>query len=278
MRTAVAPLALVLFSGGALADHISHDEFVIGVHADQENALHAPYDRHLTQYHPTVGWVDGDREAYNCAYMFLIRDSENPSSEVLGRVTFKTIDEAAAYTVVNDRFMEEGVRRYDGTYDPGSGQFNYCRRLDTEAYEPLEGDPGVPRIEFSDAASGQTLEVRDYTRASTQQGQQGTWCCGEVAETGPAFKIVSATPDQVTVVGYKDRLPFIAVYYDRMSPNIRLTSNFDESKLSPSLSSSPSPDTGPDPEPLTADFDGDGDVDYADLWAFIEAWIEEFAG
>jgi hypothetical protein len=273
-RFILAVLALLLTSGAspALANHgvdvDNADIFDFFIIANDRKVGAFPYDTTLTNFDPDAGWLEGDRVAYRCAYTFLQNDGE-----IVARVTFTRPDQAAAYTVLNDRYMHEGERHYDG-FRAGVQQVpdDQCPRP-TEPYEALGGNPPIPRIEFS-TPGGQTLEVRDYRRVATRA--EGTWCCGEVADPGHDFAITSATPKRVTVTMYQDRLPVMVVYYDRLSPNVRLTSNF--VAPSPSLSPGPSPTTPP-PQPsspeLTADIDGDGDVDFTDLAAFVEAWFEE---
>lgn len=152
-----------------------------------------------------TGWVAGDRVAYRCAYMFL-----RSGGELVARVTFTRIE----YAKVNDKRMDEAARYYDGTVYTGSArQLNDCP-APTEPYVEATGPIGpLPVITFSDASTGATLEVRDYRN---------------VVQTGGVpweFQIVAATPDRVSVVAYQSREPVVAIYYDRLSPSITLSSN-----------------------------------------------------
>jgi hypothetical protein len=169
-------------------------------------------DRAATFYYRTAipssgsGWLAGDRTAYRCAYMFL-----RSGGGLVGRVTFTRIE----YATINDKYMDEGVRWYDGTvYEGPLRELDDCPEP-TEPYEELRGSFGpLPRIRFVDAHSGQVLEVRNYRKVK-QLGNGPRW----------RFRIDSVTPDRVTVIAYVEREPVMAIYYDRMTPTIRLASN-----------------------------------------------------
>ncbi|MGH2651930.1 MAG: hypothetical protein ACRDHK_12065 [Actinomycetota bacterium] len=217
-----AALGALLLSGGlrtspATADHTEEPKFDIIVAARPEGRKQRlvgvfPYLRHLTEYDPDAGWIDGDRIGYRCAYMFLVDDGE-----IVARVTFNTWRPPVGdrpYGLVNDEFMVEGARFYDGSLTPpGTEQVpeHECPHL-RKAYKPLKGKARPrPVIKFSDAGDGHLLEVRDYRKVKSSPGHR--------------FKIASARPDRVIVIGYQDRAPVVAVYYQRMSDAIRLTSN-----------------------------------------------------
>jgi hypothetical protein len=153
-----------------------------------------------------AGWTAGDRVGYGCAYAFL-----QSGGRLVARVTFTHIE----YVKINDKYMEEGVRYYDGTLYTGTHhQLNDCPRA-TKPYVDVSGPIGpTPVVTFADASSGAILEVRDYS-AVTQNDGGVPW----------QFQIVSATPDRVTVVGYQSGEPVLAIYYDRLSLSIELTSN-----------------------------------------------------
>ncbi|MGH2595270.1 MAG: hypothetical protein ACRDH7_04825 [Actinomycetota bacterium] len=154
-----------------------------------------------------TGWTAGDRVAYRCAYAFL-----RSGGQLVARVTFTRIE----YANINDKYMDEGSRYYDGTVYTGTHhQLNDCPGA-SEPYVDVSGPIGpLPVVTFADADSSSILEVRDYAHV-TQNGGGIPW----------QFKIVSATPDRVTVVGYQSGEPALAIYYDRLSPSITLTSNF----------------------------------------------------
>jgi hypothetical protein len=66
---------------------------------------------------------------------------------------------------------------------------------------------------FRDASSGKVIEVRDYRRLE-QHGRGERW----------RFQVVGATAKRVTVLAYQQREPIMAIYYDRLSPRIKLRS------------------------------------------------------
>jgi hypothetical protein len=182
------------------------DTFYFIVTADGKVVGRFPYDMSLTQFDPDAGWVEGDRVAYRCAYTFLVEDGA-----IVARVTFTRPPQASEYVRLNDKFMHEGERYYDGSW-AGVPQIpeEECP-TPGERYRKLKGRVGPrPLIIFS-AADGHTLEIRDYSKIKRNRRTE--------------FKIRSATPDRVTVVAYRDRRPVMVVYYDRLSDAITLTSN-----------------------------------------------------
>jgi hypothetical protein len=166
-----------------------------------------PYDMTLTEFDPDAGWIEGDRVGYRCAYTFLVDDGE-----IVARVTFTRPHKARKYVVLNDEFMHEGERHYDGTW-AGVRQVpsEECPRP-TDPYTRLRGQPGPrPVIQFVDPDSSHVVEVRDYKRLKKKRHNR--------------FRIQSATPDRVTVIAYRDRWPVMVIYYERLSEGILLLSN-----------------------------------------------------
>jgi hypothetical protein len=131
---------------------------------------------------------------------------------LVGRVTFTEIE----YTKINDKYMDEASRYYDGTVYTGPEQeLNDCP-APSEPYEEAVGPIGpLPRMVFREASSGRVVEVRDYRRLE-QRGGGERW----------EFQVVGATARRVTVLAYQEREPIMAIYYDRLSQRIRLKSNF----------------------------------------------------
>jgi len=163
----------------------------------------ALYRRDLTT---GAGWTDGDRSGYRCAYMFL----EAADGTIVGRVTFTLIPEAQSYGAVNDRFMVEGARYYDGTVaPPGSPRELGDCPAPTETYEPYAGPDERPTIDF--VSGGTVLERRDYKTT--------------VAGAGVIFNQVLVTPQRITVIGNVDGLPVVAVYYDSLVEQVSITSD-----------------------------------------------------
>jgi hypothetical protein len=165
----------------------------------------ADYFRNLP-YSPSTGWTDGDRAGYRCFYSFLLLDNQ-----VVGRVTFTRVEEAASYAMVNDRYMEEGIRFYDGTLAPANGPRELGECPDpTQAYSPSNGSDQRPTITYS-TTGGALLEVRNYKKT--------------VALNGITFQQVESTDQRVTVVAYKDNLPAIVIYYESMVPGVVMNSD-----------------------------------------------------
>jgi hypothetical protein len=218
--------------------------FDIIVTANQRRVTNAPYLYALR--HPEATWVGGDRLGYRCAYMFL-----EYQGAVVGRVTFTTQGlGSAAYTVINDQYMDEGAYFYDGTPTLAgttqTGEPGNCRAAD-QSYTPLPaseaGDltPPLPVIQFTDASTGVLLESRDYARMRVDlDGNDGD------ANTHPGhtFRIVEATATKVTVVGYQDLMPVVVIYYELPTTSgheflgastVAMTSNYSSSIPSPGM-------------------------------------------
>jgi hypothetical protein len=192
-----------------------HDFFNVVVHTLDPDRLVGvfPYIRDLPS---GAHWTAGDRNAYGCAYMFLL-DARN---QVVGRVTFAALEQSGSYVRVNDRYMAESSdpgwefsRDYGGslyTVQPTRENLNGCARA-AESYGPPVPGP-IPVIKFI-TTRGDVLETRDYAKVY------------ESTTRGHNFRIVERTPDSVTVVAYEDRVPVMAVYYDRLSSQITLEAN-----------------------------------------------------
>ena len=152
-----------------------------------------------------AGWVSGDRVGYGCAYAFL-----RSGRHLVGRVTFMRIE----YASLNDRFMDEGSRFYDGARSHGSHhqQLNDCP-APREGYEEATGPFGpTPIVTFSDTATGTILEVRDFNTI-VQSGDGEPW----------HFQVEAAGAHRVTIVAYETDEPVLAIYYDRMSSGITVS-------------------------------------------------------
>ena len=164
----------------------------------------APYYRGLP-YAASTGWTDGDRSGYRCFYAFLLNQGQ-----VVGRVTFTRVPEADSYASINDRYMEEGVRYYNGSLAPADAptELGDCPTPST-AYQPATGSDQRPTITYT---LGQTLlEVRNYKKT--------------VVGAGITFRQVESTDSRITVVAYKDNLPVIVIYYDSMVPGLVMDSD-----------------------------------------------------
>jgi hypothetical protein len=187
----------------------------------------APYIRDLyaagRSEVPNVGWTDGDRAGYKCAYMFLER-----GSELVGRVTFTRV---AGYGKINDKYMNEFERAYDGGFDytdqsecPGPSQ----------EYEAWDGPDFRPQIFFTDN-SGKQLEDRSYTNTTGDAIKAGVLKFREFERITTPFTDTGGLDtcddyctvyERVTVLAYVKQdgefFPAMAIYYDSLAPDVTL--------------------------------------------------------
>lgn len=199
MKRILCLVALVFALSAPAWAQTMPDHFQIILSADGVEMWRADYDRTLDV---RTGWTDGDRQGYRCAYMFLLH-----RGRVAGRVTFTQVRDAAAYSVVNDKFMVEGMRFFDGTVDPTPNQHDDCPAPDQE-YESYTGPDQRPVVTYSGPRG--VLETRSYPDI--------------VAGAGVIFRQVESTSRRVTVVAYKNGLPVIVVYYDALDPRVSVNS------------------------------------------------------
>ncbi len=132
----------------------------------------APYLGTNLPYTTGYAWVDGDRQGYSCAYGFL---QDLSTGELIGRWAALLPPGAEAYGKVNDRFMSEGVRYYDGELaneggnelsDPNKASECYDILSDDIDYEAVNtGADERPRIGFFNGA-GQIIDIRDYSNTA----------------------------------------------------------------------------------------------------------------
>lgn len=199
-----AALALMLMLLSAAGGDPDRYDIVLTNEGAQQRFWVAPYLRTLS---PGVGWTDGDRDGYRCAYGFLLRNGQP-----VGRFTFIRIPQAATYAAVKDAYMVEGERYYDGTVAAVDApkELGDCPQS-TVAYEPFTGDVR-PTIRFRQG-SRVILETRDYKATE--------------ALSGVTFQQVARSNKWITVVAYYDTLPIYAIYYDVMPgvQNVNLTSD-----------------------------------------------------
>jgi hypothetical protein len=175
-----------------------------------------------------AGWVAGDRVAYRCGWAFLTY-----RNWIVGRVTYTSIggpNEAGAF--VNDAFMLEGQRHYDGRADPeiGTGDDNE-RQFGDECTNPPSGDrtraagpaprwPTLP-MDFEFGASPvivfhhgpHDIEVRDFADVDDVT---------KLPHPDLRLRIAAQTERRVTVVGYERQpdgwVPRLEVHFDVMVP------------------------------------------------------------
>lgn len=182
----------------------SPDRFDIML-VDLENGVElwtAVYKRTLTA---GVGWTDGDRVGYKCAYMFLMR-----GTQPVGRATFQIVPGAGGYTMVNDRYMKEGVRYFDGRLATGGQmQLNDCPPVTADYSESFEGND-LPTVKFQQV-DGKTLETRTYSVM--------------VHADNVTFQQKSKTAKEIAVVAYRNKQPVIVVYYSSLVSDVIMTSS-----------------------------------------------------
>ena len=146
--------------------------------------------------------------------------------EIVGRVTFTRPSEAAAYTTVNDKYMVEGVRYYDGTQSTsGAAQLNDCPGP-SQDYGPPGGPDERPLIFYT--KDGQLLENRSYTATTGEAIEAGELVFRELERITQPFVDVGALGinahtvyERVTVGAYVytggEWNLAIVVYYDTLS-------------------------------------------------------------
>lgn len=189
--------------------------FVIGLtNLDTRTLLwRAPY-LYETPYVVNSGWLPGDRVGYGCAYGFL-----EHNGEIIGRFTARAIPGAADYMRVNDTFMEEGVRWYDGlTTPPINVQVPAfeCPEV-TESYQTQQVPDERPVVVYWH--DNEAIEIRDYRTIDPAPGVTFDL----VAEIREPFTITSPNTgrthtvnNRITVVAREAGVPEILFYYDSL--------------------------------------------------------------
>lgn len=166
-------------------------------------------------------WLPGDRSGYDCGYTFL-----QWQGELVARVAFHRVDAASGYTQVNDRFMVEGIRYYDGELntrsdvgDTGSQKasppltntstIEACITSNIEY--PAVPPESLPVIRFFDADDGTLIETRDYSHA--------------VVEGVGHFGLLEQTPTRTAVAWILGGQVAGVVYYTPLSAGVYMTTN-----------------------------------------------------
>jgi hypothetical protein len=187
--------------------------YVIGVtNLDTRTLLwRAPY-LYDTPYADFTGWLPGDRVGYGCGYGFL-----EYNGEIVGRFTFRAIPDAASYMRINDSYMEEGVRYYDGSLTPpGTVQVPAfeCPEV-SESYAPSTADERPVVVFWQE---DQALEIRDYRTTDAAPGVTFR-VAAEIREPFQVTSSVSGTHtvnSRVSVVAMDGGVPVAVVYYDAL--------------------------------------------------------------
>ena len=160
----------------------------------------APYLGTNLPYTQGSKWVAGDREAYGCAYGFIL----DPNGEIDGRFAFVRPPDQA-YGKVNDRYMGEGERYLDGSvHTAGTREIQDENCTDARSSIDYNGAcrpvDERPRIGFFDG-QGNVLDIRDYTHTEA---------------TSVNFNLHSFNGSRATVIACEDGLVGMIVYYDSM--------------------------------------------------------------
>lgn len=178
-------------------------------------------------------WLAGDRSGYDCAYTFL-----EYQGQLIGRVAFHRVDAASGYMQVNDRFMAEGLRYYDGEIntrsdvgDTGSMKavppLTNTSTIDACITSQIDylavPEQSLPVIRFF---VGETLiETRDYANA--------------VVEGEGHFGLLEATPERTAVAFISGRVVVGVVYYTPLN-GATITTN---DAAPPTITTTPPPVT-----------------------------------
>lgn len=140
------------------------------------------YSEALPMNHDHAWWVAGDREGYRCAYGFMYDKHPAPFGQSVIRAPgegkfiarFSIVRPTGqGYGKVNDRYMDEGVRYYDGTpaNEGGAEISEDCQMaalepgFDYDAYQPHGPDDirvGLFR------ADGEISDIRDFTQVDVR--------------------------------------------------------------------------------------------------------------
>lgn len=170
----------------------------------------APY-LHEVPYALESGWLAGDRVGYGCAYTFL-----QHLGKITHRVTFRAIPGFPnPYIQINDTYMNEGERYYDGSpTPPGTIQVAplECPAV-AESYETIQVPDERPNIVLWD---GEAVELRDYRTITPAPGVT----FDVVDEIHIPFTVHSSTSGdhtvyhRITVIAREDGVPIVVLYYD----------------------------------------------------------------
>ena len=205
-------------SGGDPTDPGEGYSFIIDNRDTGGDWWRAPYLFRLP-YAAGFGWGAGDRIAYGCIYGFLIQGGtvtnlgasnswDLEGGTIYGRfMAVLTVPDTGAYLRVNDAYMVEGRRFFDGSPGDGRDQLyssGFCADHLSQAYESYTGPGELPVIEFH-SPSGEVAEIRDYRTVK--------------AGFGVKFRLVDGdgSDGRVAVVAYKSDLPGVVVYYDALN-------------------------------------------------------------
>lgn len=196
------------------------------------------YSEAVPGNHDHAWWVPGDREGYRVAYAFMYDKHPNPLPEpffsehgevdrdpdeghFIHRVTAARPADAA-YSKVNDRYMEEGKRYYDGHLVTGStgGEIP-----DEDAWEVSASDfdyqpdtrPGqqirVGLWRERPAGVFEIADIRDFTDIKT-------YAPNLKFRVVPEITVAPDGGQRVAVVMYENNIPGTLFYYDALANGV----------------------------------------------------------
>lgn len=189
----------------------------------------APYSRLLTS---DAVWLDGDRDGYRAAYMFLT----HPDHGIVGRVSFfgyaGTPD--AATTVVFDERMNEAEAWYDGSdyTGPPVRELNDAPRPDSFGTPQAEVFRG--KIRYFEKDTGRVLEVRSYVDPLELGANVQFFLLQHITTPFKDQGVVTPEHDVFARAVIGSRLQgkeAVNVYYDTLNEAIGLQVTFDQSPL-----------------------------------------------
>lgn len=169
------------------------------------------YEGAIPGQHNHAWWVPGDREGYRCAYGFMYDQHPNPFGhpDIIREGTFiakATVVRPfeAGYGKVNDVYMEEGQRYYDGTHAFEGQEISSedCQQVALDDFDYASYEPHGPdeiRIGLF-RPDGQPADVRDFTNVLV----------GNVGH----FEFVGLEDGRATVVFILKGLVSHVIYYD----------------------------------------------------------------
>lgn len=172
--------------------------------------------------HGHAWWVAGDREGYRCGYAFMYDQHPNPfgmfseprPAEFIARATIVRPD-GTGYGKLNDRYMDEGVRYYDGSIanEGGAEISEDCQQtslddFDYDAYVPV----GAQDIRVGlFRADGEIGDIRDFTDVDVAVDSAG--------DPMGHFEFVGLKDGRVTIVFILEQNQKVShvFYYDVMN-------------------------------------------------------------
>lgn len=172
-------------------------------------------------YETGYGWAAGDRCAYRGVYGFLVEGGTKSvisgnqhdltGGSIIGRFHAASIRDNAGelYIRLNDGFMFEGSRHFDGTLDRNSNVspepgFDECPDP-SEPYTAYTGPDQRPRIVFRNG-DGDVVEIRDYRNTVVEEAE----IVFHVVDGDGSDGRVAVTAHDLDNGG----LPGVVVYYD----------------------------------------------------------------